>query len=167
MIIVILIIIFFVAYFIIHMKIDNLRHRANQHILGKVGLGSSDVNQKINESQERKYLQKLLNDYPYFNEKLIKDTLYGYATDITKKVSNNYFAEKVVEKMSKDQLSSSFVNMNFVRINVVYYKNPRFSVAVVYTDGRDEYQMTMYATIRENQLYIDSYDVTKGLVKGF
>lgn len=160
------IILFFALFIFIRIKINNFTYRAKQQVLGKVGLGASNINAGINQSMENGALTKILNDYPNLTEKYIKDTIYSMVTSLVNKQNIGYFSEKVTSKMMNDNKLDLIKNMQFVRINILGYKDNLYSAVVVYTDGRDEYQITVMGKIDGN-LYIDTYDAMKGIAKGF
>ena len=151
----------------VNIKINNAKYRARQHVLGSVGLGASNINQAFNEQQEQGALNRLLSEYPNFSEKYVKDTLYSFCMNIINLQNNGYFSEKVLQKMPKDKLLEKIRTMQFVRINVLGYRNNILSVIVVFTDGKDEYQIMMQVTIQNQLFYVSSYDAMRGMVKGF
>lgn len=167
MLIVILVVMFFVVYLIIYTKINKLRDRASAHVLGKIGLGGANFNQKFNQVQESKHLKKLLVAHPNLTEKIVKDTMYSYAVDINSCVTNNHFSEKTINQMNSKELIKKMNAMRFERVNIVNYRNSSFAAIAVFTDGRDEYQLSLYCTIKADEIYVDSIDAMKGLMKGF
>lgn len=151
----------------ITIKINNLKYRAKQQVLGKVGLGNADINASLNATQEQFALSKILETYPTLTEKQLKDTLYSYTNSIINLQNNGYMSDKVLSKMQNDNLLQKMRTMNFVRINIISFIGNKLSSVTIYTDGRDEYQITLMVSIQNNGLYIEHYDSEKGMVRGF
>ena len=166
LILLILFFLFIVGMVFVRTKINNTKYRLNQQILGKVGLSSSDMNANINAFQEQQALKKLLEAYPNFSEKYIKDTLYSFALCIINRQNNGYMSNKVLEQLTKDKLLDTFKALSFVRVNILGYKNNRLTAVIVFANSSDEYQIMLNITIQNNILYIDSYNSMRGMVKG-
>ena len=160
------IILFFVVLIVISTFINNTKYRAKQQILGQVGLSSANINAGFNRMQEEGALNRFFNDYPNYNEKIVKDTFYSFALNIINLQNNGYMSEKVLNKMTNDKILEKFRNLSFVRINILGYNNNRLSVITVFQDNRDEYQLMMNISIVNNLFYIDSYDAMRGIAKG-
>lgn len=155
------------GYIFIKIKINNLRYRAEQHVLGGMGLGSANINAAINASQEQGALTKFLAENPSFTEKSLKDTIYAYALNIINGQNNNLMSPKVLEEMAKDSRLEIMRPMTFVRINLLAYRSNKMSAIAVFTDSKDEYQLMINLSIQNGQLYIESFDSMKGMTKGF
>jgi len=164
--IVVVLILLAIGGIFIKTKINNLKYRAKQQMLGTVGLSNANINANFNQMQENKALEKFLGEYPNYTEKIIKDTFYSFALNIINVQNNGYMSEKVLNKMSKDNMLNVFRTLSFTRINILGYKNDQFYVVVVFSNERDEYQITMNISMQNNLFYIDSYDSMRGMVKG-
>ena len=164
---IVIIIILIGLFLFVGFKISKLRSRATQHMLGQVGLGSADINAKMNEKQEQHFMAKLLEENPSLNEQFIKDTLYAYSQDLINCRNNALFDQKVLEKMPTDNLLVQMRTMSFVRTNVLSYRNGVFYAIAIYTDQKDEYQISMSINIVNNQLMVLTYGTNKGIMRGF
>lgn len=166
-VLIILIIIFIIIMIVINIVIGNLKYRAKQHVLGKVGLSNADLYSKMNSMQEEGALTRLLKDYPNFTEQTVKDTLYTFALNIINRQNNGYMSDKVINKMNSDGKLDKFRELSFSRVNVLNYRNNQAYVIAIFANSTDEYQITMNFTINNRLFYIISYDTMHGMTKGF
>lgn len=163
------IVLIFVIYFIIDTKIGNLEYRAEQHLLKNTGFSSSDIDSKIDNTFEKMHLKKLLAKYPNYTEQSIKELLRQYTINLFNRNNTRVFSEKVCEKMQKDSKLDKMLNMQYRRTNINFFGDDAIRAQVVYTDGRDEYEVYLCCTIIENGnvIRVDKYSISKGAVVGF
>lgn len=166
-VIIFLIIVVIVVMAIISIVTSNFKYRAKQHVLKNTGASSSDISAGINGAFEKKSLQKLLTDYPNFTEESIKELLKQYTEQIFNRNSMSEFSQTVCEKMQKDNKLDAMKNMEYRRTNINYYKDSIFSAIVVYTDGKDEYNVNLQCSISGDKIQINKYQIARGAVVGF
>lgn len=163
-----LVIILFIGIFIFaNMKINGLKYRAKQHILKNTGISSSDINEKITGSFEKKYLQNFLAEHTNYTETSIKELLHQYTTQIFNRNTMSDFSQEVIEKMQKDSKLDKMKEMSFVRSNISYYGKSKLNAIVVYTDNKDEYNVYLVCSILGDKIQLDTYRISKGAVVGF
>ena len=165
--ILIIIVLAFVGFIFINVKINNLKYRARQQVLKNTGMSSSDINAGITASFEKKYLQKFLEDYPNYTEETIKNLLKEYAIKILNRNNTNEFSNKVCEKMQKDSKLEKMQSMEFRRVNINSYNKGTLNAIVVFTDNRDEYNMWLTCSVVEKNIRLETYNILKGAVIGF
>ena len=151
----------------ISIKVSDLKHRATQHILKNTGISSSDIASGINSGFEKKYLEKFLQEHSNYTEDSIKDLLKQYADQIFNRNLIAEFDEKVCEKIQTDTKLDQMQKMEFRRTNISYYKDSKLGGIVVYTDGKDEYNMHINCNIIGESIRVEKYQINKGAVVGF
>lgn len=162
-----IIIVFFIAVIFINIKISNLKYRAKQHILKDTEFSSSSINANIQDSFEKKYLQKLLIEHQNFTEESIKEILKGYTNQIFNRNPINEFTQEVCEKIQKDSKLEKMQNMEFRRVSINSYYNSTLIASVVYTDNKDEYNVYLTCNILGDKIQLEKYKISKGTVIGF
>lgn len=150
----------------IKIKINKAVYRGRQATLNKFGLGNANIGSAVNKMEEKVALNNLLADNPNLTEQIIKDTVFNYSQMILNRQNNGMFSEKVLNNVMNDKLIDTVRNMQFKRVNIIFYSNKMFEAMVVYTDQRDEYEMLVFANIRENGIVVDNYSLRKGDVVG-
>lgn len=165
--IVIIVILLIVGYIFISIKMNNLRYRAEQHVLKDTGISSSNINSGISKGLEKKYLEKLLEENSNFTEESLKALLKEYVNNIINRESINEFSQAVCEKIEKDSKINKIKDMSFKRVNINYYGNSKLNAIVVYTDNRDEYNIFLRCTISDEKIKLDKYQISRGVVVGF
>lgn len=161
-----IIVLLFVGFIFVNIKINNLKYRAKQHILKDTGISSADINATINSGVEKKQLQKFLEDNTDFTEESIKDLLKEYTVQLINRNSIDEFSETTNEKMQKDSKLEKIKNMQFRRVNIMNYGNSKLNAVVVYTDNRDEYNIYLICDVIDNKIKLDKYRISKGAVVG-
>lgn len=151
----------------ISIKISNLKHRATQHILKNTCISSSDITSGINSGFEKKYLEKFLQEHSNYTEDSIKDLLKQFAEQIINGNLIAEFDEKVCEKIKTDTKLDKMQKMEFRRTHIAYYRESKLGGIVVYTDGKDEYDMHINCNILEESIRVEKYQINKGAVVGF
>ena len=164
-IIVVLLLVIGIGVFI-KVKINNTVYRGKQQMLNKVGIGNASVNQSMDQGLEKIALNRLLQQNPNMTEQYVKDTLYNYSMQIISRQNNPMFSDKVITSMQHDKRLDLMIGMQFVRVNVLSYMNNFLYAVVIYTDGRDEYQISINAIINSNGLFVDNYSSKRGDVVG-
>ena len=165
-VIIVVIILILVAVVIVKRKINNALYRGKQQVLNKVGIGNASITQSVDQGMEKIALNKLLESNPNLTEQYVKDTLYNYSIQIISRQNNPMFGEKVIKEMMDDKNLDIMRNMQFKRVNIISYINNYLTVRVIYSDGRDEYQMILNVFNNPNGLYLDSYSSNRGEVVG-
>ena len=150
----------------IKIKINKAVYRGKQATLNKFGLGNANIGKSVNQMQEKAALNKLLADNPNLTEQFVKDTVFNYSQMILNRQNNGMFSEKVLNRVMSDKLVDTVRNMQFKRVNVIFYSGKMFESIVVYTDQRDEYEMLVFANITENGIVVSDYSLRKGDVVG-
>lgn len=161
------IILFFVGFIFINIKINNFKYRAKQQVLKNTGISSSEINASITGSFEKKHLQKFLTEYPNYTENSIKELLKNYTVELFNRNSIDEFSQTVYEKMQKDSKLEKMQTMEFKRTNINYYNNSTLSAIVVYSDNKDEYNVFLTCSILGEKIQLDKYQISKGAVVGF
>lgn len=161
------IVLLFVGFIFVNIKINNLKYRAKQHILKDTGASSADISATINSGFEKKQLQKFLEDNNEFTEDSIKELLKTYTIKIINMEVIEEFSQTVIEKMQKDSKLQKIRNMEFRRVNINFYAKSKLNAIVVYTDNRDEYNVYLNCSILNNKVILDRYQISKGAVIGF
>ena len=164
---IVLIIIALRIWVFINIKINNFKDRAQQEILKNTGISSSNINEKLTNNLEKKYLEKFLEEHSEYTEESIKELLKQYSIQLFNKSLTNEFSQDVQEKIKNDSKLDKMQNMEFKRANINYYGNPRLNAIVVFTDNRDEYNVFLNCNIVDNKIQVSKYQITKGAVVGF
>ena len=164
-----LVILFFVGLIILRIKLNKAKYRAKQTILGKAGLGQSNMNSVTDDVMEKGKLKKFLENHPTYTEDSIKQLIKDFAIEIVSKNLTHSADQKVVEKLSNDSKISRFSNMQIVRCSINGYneKAGLFMAKVTFTDNRDEYLMFLGFQLSGDELTLTKYQVQKGAVVGF
>lgn len=163
----IIFLLFFALLIFISIKISDLKHRATQHILKNTGISQSDITAGINSGFEKKYLEKFLEEHTNYTEDTIKDLFKQYTVQIFNRNAIAEFGEKVFEKMQTDSKLDKMKDMEFRRANISYYSNSRLGAMVIYTDGKDEYNVLLSCNIIGDKIQVEKYQINKGAVVGF
>lgn len=163
---ILILIILVVLFIFISIKIDKIKYRAKQTILGRVGLSNSSINESINNVQETNALKKIALDYPNFTEEYLKNTLYTFAIDVVNGKNNGFMEDKALGKINSNSLQK-YRTLNFVRISILGYKKNMLSCQAIFTNGRDEFNLVMMFDIKDNLLYLNSFNTMNGVVGGF
>lgn len=164
---IIIILLGFIGFIFINIKLGDLKHRATQQILKNTGISSSKIESKVEGSVEKRHLNKFLEENESFTEESIRDLLKQYTVQLIKKESIKEFSQPVFEKMQKDSKLDNMKNMQFVRASINYYGKPKLNAIVVYTDNRDEYNIYLYCNMVGEIIQLDKYQISKGSVVGF
>ena len=151
----------------ISIKISNFKYRATQHILKNTGISQSDITAGINSGFEKKYLEKFLEEHASYTDESIKDLFKQYTVQIFNRNAIPEFGEKVCEKMQTDSKLDKLKDMEFRRANISYYSNSKLGAMIIYTDGKDEYNVTLSCNIMEEKIQVEKYQINKGAVVGF
>lgn len=165
--IVLIIVLGFVGFIFINIKLGDLKHRATQQVLKNTGISSSDIESKVEGSIEKRHLQKFLEENESFTEESIRKLLKQYTLHLINKNSINEFSQLVYEKMQKDSKLDKMQDMQCVRASINYYGKTKLNAIVVYTDNRDEYNIYLYCSILGERIQLDKYQISRGSVVGF
>lgn len=165
--IIIVIVLIFVGFIFINIKLGDLKHRATQQVLKNTGISSSNIASGVEGSVEKRHMKKFLEENPNFTEESIRDLLKQYTVQIINRDSINEFSQTVYEKMQKDSKLDKMQNTQFVRASINYYGNQKLNAIVIYTDNRDEYNIYLYCSILGERIQLDKYQISKGAVVGF
>ena len=165
--ILLIVVAFFALLIFINVKISNLKYRAKQQVLKNTGISSSEINAGIVGNMEKKHLESFLQEHPEFTEQKIKDVLKQYTTQLFDRNPSNEFRQEICEKIQTDSKLSEMQTMEFKRAYITYYGNQKLNALVIYTDGKDEYNIYLYCNIFNNTLQLYKYQITKGAVVGF
>ena len=160
-------VVFIVGFIVINVKIGNLKYRASQQILKNTGTSSSDINEGISESFEKKALQRFLSEHPEYTEDSIKELLKQYTFQIFNRNLIDEFSQEVCKKIQKDSKLNKMQNMEFKRININYYQKSKLLAIVVVTDNKDEYNIMLICKVIEGKIHVESYRIDHGAVLGF
>ena len=158
----------FIALLIfISIKISNLKYRATQHVLKNTGISTVDITAGINNSFEKKYIDKFLQEHPSYTEDSIKDLFREYANKIINRNLISQFDESVCEKIQTDSKLDKMQEMEYRRTHIAYYRDSKLGAMVIFTDGKDEYNVHINCNILEEELRVEKYQINRGAVVGF
>lgn len=165
--ILLVIILFFVGFVFITVKINDLKYRAKQQVLRNTGISSSDISAGIDSTFEKGYLEKFLTENPTYTEESIRELLKKYTVQIFNRESVNEFSQKVCEKMQKDSKIDKMKDKQFKRTNINYYGNSKLRAMVIYADNKDEYNVYVDCSILGEKIQVEKYQIIKGTPLGF
>ncbi len=164
-----LFIVFFVIFIIISNKINNARYRAKQTILGKAGIGNSNIISATDSAMEKGKLKKFLENHPTYTEDSIKQLIKDFAVEITHQNLTHSAEQKIIDKLSNDSKITKYSNMQIVGCSINgYNENARlFMAKVTFSDNRDEYMMFLRFQLSGDELILTKYQMQKGVAVGF
>lgn len=165
-IILLVFVLIFIAYIFVQVKMNDIRHRAKQTILKDTAFSSSNINAEIQNNLEKKQLEKFLNEHPEYTEEKIKDLLLQYAEQLINQNDLKVFTDGVNTKMQKDPKLIKMQDMKFQRINISHYANQKLTALLIYTDNRDEYNLILNNIVREDDIILEQYQISKGVAVG-
>ena len=152
----------------LNVKMSNLKYRAKQSVLNKVGVGQSNMVSTTDDLIEKGKLKKFLENHPTYTEDSIKQTLKDIALEIVNKNLTHSADPKVIEKLSNDVKITKYSNMQIVGCSINGYNENAglFMAKVTFTDSRDEYMMFLRFQLSKDELILTKYQVQKGAVVG-
>ena len=156
-----------VGYIFIQVKISNLKYRAKQHVLKDTGLSASSLNKKFNSSLEKKKLEKFLSEHPNYTEEILKNKLQQYASELFNKNLISEFNENLYSKIQKDNKLEKFKTTTYQYASILRYDGEKLNAIMVYSDGRDEHNTTLYCILNGDEIQLDNYMISKGNEIGF
>lgn len=153
----------------ISVKINNLKYRAKQSVLNKVGIGDSNVSSASDKIIEKTILNKFLQNHPSYSEESIKSLIQDIALQIVNRNLSYDAEQEVIDKIPNDSKLDKFNGKEPKRVNLNAYneKYGLFGGKVVFSDNRDEYELYLRFKLTGDNLKVTKYQIQKGMVVGF
>lgn len=167
MILIIFLILIVAVIVVVSIKVGNLKHRAVQHALKDTSLSDSNLSAQFGNVLGKKSMEKFLSDHASYTEQSLKDMLMKDTQDIFSKTAGDELTGDVVEKMQKDSKLDKMKSMEYKRAYLNFYKNEKMGAFVVYSDGRDEYNVFLSCLVDEDNIKVQNYRINKGATVGF
>lgn len=166
-VIIIIVVILLAIGFFINLKIDNLKYRAEQHILKDTPFNRANIDETTDKAIGGELVKKVLADYPNYTQETLGDLFSQCAESIRNRNVIEIMSEKVTQKMENDKKIEILAQKQYKRMSITAYGRGRLNVSIIYADTRDEYNLSLFFKIQENTLLLDEYVIQKGNMLGF
>lgn len=118
-------------------------------------------NINLYKNNQEQYLKIILANFPKFT----KESLFHSINELTNRLinaqNNGYISEMAFKKTARDNILKSIKNMKLVGCFVINYSSGYISVASIFSNNNELYQILMKINIQEAILYLDSYNAIK------
>lgn len=169
MAIVIIMIFIFVIVIAASIALGKVKNRAMQTVLKDTPFSDSAIHKTTQNVLGKKATKKFLEEHGNkYTEESIKSYLMEIGQHLINKDSMSIFSQKVEEKMISDAKLSKLQQTQIVRASIMSYARNVLTSFVVVSNGRDEYQITIWADVDGSGISsIKDYRLQKGVAVGF
>lgn len=166
---IVIIILIFIIIIAASIALGKVKNRAMQTVLKDTPFSDSAINKTTQNILGKKATKKFLEEHGNkYTEESINTYLMEIGQHLINKDSMDVFSQKVTDKMMNDAKLSKLQQAQFSRVCIISYARNVLTWFVVGNDGKDEYQITVWANVDESGIRsIKEYRVQKGVAVGF